>query len=105
MSIARRHVVRLGCALAVLTSVAAVCNPPLDIEGLEPQLQQEAEDFTGRGFRSVSCPDDVQPEAGGTFDCEAVDEEGITFTIRVTQSDDQGNVSGKLIGAVPEPGA
>ncbi|MEX1262524.1 MAG: DUF4333 domain-containing protein [Actinomycetota bacterium] len=105
MSITRRRVVRLGCALAVLTSVAAVCNPPLDIEGLEPQLQQQVEEFTGQSFRSVSCPDDVQPEAGGTFDCEAVDEAGATFTIRVSQSDDQGNVSWELIGAAPEPGA
>lgn len=103
MPITLRRVVRLGCALAVMTSVAAVCNPPLDTEGLEPQLLEQAKGETGQDFRSVSCPDDVQPEAGHQFNCEAVDEKGITFTMRVTQTNDQGRVEWDFVDAT-EPG-
>ena len=95
----RWRIARIACAIAVLTSVSAVCNPPLDIEGLEPQLLNQAETKTGQDFRSVSCPDDVQPEAGHQFSCEAVDGDGTTLTMQVTQIDDKGRVEWAFIEA------
>jgi hypothetical protein len=47
----------------------------------------------------VSCPDDVPAEAGRTFDCTATNADGTTMTIEVAQSDDQGHVTYKVVGA------
>ena len=101
----RSRRVRLACALAVLVSVAAVCNTSLDTEGLEPQLLSQAEEETGQDYRSVSCPRDVKAEAGATFECTAVDADGIEFTILVTQIDDEGRVDSKFVDATVPDGA
>ncbi|HVF08656.1 MAG TPA: DUF4333 domain-containing protein [Actinomycetota bacterium] len=95
----RTRRIRLACAVAALIAVAAVCNPPLDTEGLEPQLLEQAEEQTGQDYRSVSCPRDVQPEAGKEFECTAVDSDGINFTILVTQIDDKGKVDWRFVDA------
>jgi hypothetical protein len=102
----RSHALRVTVGLGVLLSVAAVCNPSLDTEGLEPQLEEQLEAETREQFTSVSCPDDVQPEAGGTFECIAVNEADIEFTIRVTQVDDAGRVEWEFVDAedlAPQP--
>lgn len=90
---------RLAYALVALVAVAAVCNPSLDTEGLEPQLLRQAEDQTGQDYRSVSCPRDVEPEEGATFECTAIDSSGIEFTILVTQINDEGRVDWQFVDA------
>ena len=102
----RRNGVRLAVGVGVLLSVAAVCNPPLDTEGLEPQLKDQLEEQTQERYTSVSCPDDVEPEAGGTFECIAVSENDIEFTILVTQVNDAGQVEWEFVDAedlAPQP--
>ncbi len=47
----------------------------------------------------VTCPRDVQPETGATFECTAEDADGITFTILVTQIDDKGRVDWQFVDA------
>lgn len=101
----RSRRLRLACALVTLIAVAAVCNPPLDTEGLEPQLLSQAEEQTGQEYRSVSCPRDVEPEAGATFECTAIDASGIEFTILVTQIDDKGRVDWQFVDAAAPDGA
>ena len=105
MSSARSRRIRLACALVAMMSVAAVCNPSLDTEGLEPQLLRQAEEQTGQEYRSVSCPRDVEPEQGATFECTAVDASGIEFRIRVTQVDDEGRVDWQFVDATAPDGA
>jgi hypothetical protein len=105
VSSSRSRRIRLACALVALTSVAAVCNPSLDTEGLEPQLLSQAEEQTRQDYRSVSCPRDVKPEAGATFECTAKDASGIEFTILVTQLDDEGNVDWRFVDASAPDGA
>ena len=41
---------------------------------------------------------DVPAEAGHTFQCTATSPDGTTMTIEVTQSDDQGHVTYKVVG-------
>ena len=89
-------------ALVALAIATVACTKTLDTEGLEPQLLEQAEAKTGQAFQSVSCPDDVQPEAGHQFNCEAVDEDGTTFTMQVTQIDDKGQVEWALVDAAAE---
>ena len=86
-------------AVAALALAAAACTKTLDTGGLEGQLKNQIQDQTGTTITAVDCPADVQVEAGGTFECTAEEESGATFTVRVTQSDDQGNVEWEVVDA------
>jgi predicted secreted protein len=78
-------------AVATLALAAAACTPPLDTNGLEDTLKDQVAKDTGATITTVDCPD-VKAEAGGTFECTATDDSGATFVLKVTQTDDQGNV-------------
>ncbi len=86
-------------AFAVLAIAAAACTKTLDTDGLEGKLKSQIEEQTGGAIASVDCPADVAVEAGGTFDCTAVEESGAEFTISVTQRDDKGNVDWEVTDA------
>jgi hypothetical protein len=86
-------------AFAVLAIAAAACTKTLDTDGLEGELRSQIETQTQSGVSSVDCPSDVEVETGGTFECTAEEESGASFTIRVTQSDDQGNVEWEIVDA------
>jgi hypothetical protein len=91
--------VRLAAVAALALAVAA-CTKTLDTEGLEDQLKTQIEaESPGTTITAVDCPADVEVEAGGTFECTAEEESGATFTIRVTQRDDEGNVRWDLVDA------
>ncbi|HET9310320.1 MAG TPA: DUF4333 domain-containing protein [Actinomycetota bacterium] len=100
----RSRSIRLA-AVAVLAVAAAACTKTLDTDGLETELQRQIQQQTGGTISSVNCPADVEVETGGTFDCTAEEESGATLTIRVTQSDDQGNVEWNVVDATGDPGA
>jgi hypothetical protein len=63
----------------------------LDTDGLEQELKHEIESQTDTKVRMVDCPT-VELEAGASFDCVAEDRSDTTYTIVVTQTDDQGNL-------------
>jgi len=100
----RSRSVRMA-AVAVLAVAAAACTKTLDTDGLETELQSQIEEQTQNPISSVDCPADVEVETGGTFNCTAEQESGATLTIRVTQSDDQGNVEWIVADATGDPGA
>jgi len=99
----RSRSVRLA-AIAVLAIAAAACTKTLDTDGLEGELRGQIEEQIPGPISSVDCPPDVEVEAGGTFECTAEEESGATFTIQVTQSDDQGNVAWEVIDATADAG-
>lgn len=63
----------------------------LDTDGLEQELKDQIESQTGTKLRTVDCPT-VELEAGASFECVAEGRSDTTYTIVVTQRDDQGNV-------------
>lgn len=80
----------ITAALAV-TVLGAGCTPTLDTEGLEEQILSLLEERGGSAVTSVDCPEDVEAEAGGSFECTATGEDG-EWVVSVTQVDDEGNV-------------
>jgi hypothetical protein len=63
----------------------------LDSAKAEHLISQATEDQSGVRPTDVSCPSDIEAEAGATFSCSAsLEGQPISFT--VTQSDDDGNV-------------
>ncbi len=63
----------------------------LDTAEAERQIAQLTQEQAGVAPTDVSCPADIEAEAGATFDCSAsLEDQPITFT--VTQTDADGNV-------------
>jgi hypothetical protein len=88
--------------LVAMLAVAGACtrSRTLDASELNKQIatDMQAKKLAVEGV-AVSCPDDVPAEAGRTFDCTATNPDGTTLTIQVTQTDDQGRVTYKVLGA------
>ena len=83
----------------VLATLAVACTKTLKIDQLEPQLESQLDaQLTTTGV-TVSCSSDVKAQTGATFDCTATLPNGDTITIRVTQKDDNGNVSWTVVDA------
>ena len=87
-------------AVAVLSIAAAACTKTLDTDGLEGELKSQIEQQIPGAIASVDCPADV-----GGRDRRHVRvhrrrmKSGATFTITVTQRDDQGNVDWEVTDA------
>jgi hypothetical protein len=84
--------------ITVLTLVfgAAACTRSLNKASLESSLKTQLEAKTGVTGVTVTCPDDIKAETGATFTCTA-EAQGETVTVQVTQTDDQGNVTFKVV--------
>jgi Domain of unknown function (DUF4333) len=95
--------VRRGRAIALVgvLALAGACTRTKTLDGqqLDAKIASDMQSNLGIQGASVSCPDDVSVEAGGTFDCTATSPDGGTMTLEVTQSDDQGHVTYKVVGA------
>jgi hypothetical protein len=88
---------------AVLASALGACSAHLDTGGLEQTLKEQVARDTGSTVTSVDCPA-VKAETGGTFECTVTESSGSTFTLKVTQTDDQGHVTYEYVDASP-PGS
>lgn len=78
--------------------LGAACSRTLDTQGLEDQIADLLAERGGPTVTEISCPEDVTVEEGGTFECTATGE-GATWTIEVTQTDDEGHVDMQIVNA------
>ena len=85
-------------AVLAATLLLAACGKVIDTEELESQLATELQAQTGVTVTSVDCPEDVDAEQGDTFNCTATADDGSTADIKVTQTDDDGNVRWEVVG-------
>jgi hypothetical protein len=90
--------VRFVIASAAVASLLAACTSTLDTDGLEEQIRALLEERGGPMVTEVTCPEDIEVEAGATFECSATGE-GAEWIVQVTQADDQGNVEIEIVGA------
>lgn len=87
-----------AAALLMVALVAGGCTKSLDTSSLETTLQSQAATQLGLDDLTVSCPDNVKVESGATFDCTATSADA-GFTLTVTQTDEQGTVTWKVVDA------
>jgi hypothetical protein len=80
-------VIVLGLALS------ACGEDKLDTGNIEDEIAPQLATEYGTKDADVSCPDDVDAEKGGEFDCDVTAPGGVETKVRVTQEDDEGNVS------------
>ncbi len=87
--------VRSG-SIALALLLGACGGQTLDSASVEEQVLQELQ-ASGSPVTAVSCPDDVEVEAGSTFTCEGTTGDG-PWTIEVAQRDDQGTLEFEIVG-------
>jgi len=90
-------------ALARLPFVAAVviaCNSAnvMDNDHLQQLVEQWLEN-NAQVTANVTCPNNEPIRQDTTFTCAAVTGDGLTLTVQVTETDNQGNVDLELQGA------
>ena len=88
---------RLVATIATIALFGAACTSTLDTDGLEEQILSRMEELGGLEVTGVTCPQDIEAEAGATFECTATGE-GVEWVVQVTQTDDRGNVEFEIVG-------
>lgn len=88
-------------ALALLAAGAATlgaCGESrIDAGKAEAAIGRDLARKTGLAIASVSCPEDVKVERGDTFRCRAVARNGDRASVLVTQRDDEGTISWRVV--------
>jgi hypothetical protein len=85
----------------VLAAAAVSCSKTLDTSGLETTIKQNLEAELGATGIQVTCPTGLKVEKGATFNCTVAVPGSGSLSIAVTQTDDKGNVTYKIVGLVP----
>lgn len=88
----KRKLASLILAALSSTLVLGACTTTIEMTDVEDFLKTDLAEEVGVGVTSADCPDDVEAEEGGTFDCEVDFEDGTSATVGMVQTDDQGNI-------------
>ena len=83
--------------VTALLLVAGCGDSTIDADKLEGEIAPGVEEQTGTRDVEVSCPDDIEAEEGGEFECDLTAEGGIEAKVAVTQEDDDGNVRWRVV--------
>jgi Domain of unknown function (DUF4333) len=91
---------------AVLLSVAVLavgCSKTLNGDQLKTELESQLNSQLGATGITVECPEDIKAKSGGEFDCTGTVPDTGTITIHVTQTDNDGHVTWKVVDATTGP--
>jgi hypothetical protein len=94
------HKTILAGVVILATSGLSACSfsvGGLDMNKLKEAITTGVEAQTGVEITSIDCPPNRDVEEGDTFDCTATIEDGNSLTIKVTQTDDQGNINWEVV--------
>ena len=76
----------------------AGCTKNLNVDSVGPHITQGVSDQVGLKLAKVNCPPGPRPlKADDTFECVGDVEGGGTLGIAVTQTDDTGNITWKVV--------
>jgi hypothetical protein len=88
----------VATGLALIAVAAGACGEnKLDTERAEAAIRTGITRQTGVKIESVRCPDEVEAAQGDTFRCLARASNGQRARVEVTQRDDEGSVSWRLV--------
>jgi hypothetical protein len=88
----------LAVVLVALVGASCSADRTLDVASLESTLRQQLGDLQSQAVEAVDCPDEIKVEAHTSFTCTATGGE-MTWTLQVTQDDDEGSVTWKIVDA------
>ncbi len=94
----RASLAYIGAGLLLGTTVLSGCaSSNLDIDKLETNIATEMQSqLSLSGTPTVTCPDSVPIEQGNVFTCTA-ELDGDSIDVKVTQTDDKGNVNWETV--------
>ena len=87
----------LATGLALIAAGAGCGDSRLDTDRAETAIRSGITRQTGVKIDSVRCPDEVEARQGETFRCVARASNGQRARVEVTQRDDEGSVSWRLV--------
>lgn len=93
-----RPVRALGASI-VLAATFAACSGTLVLNDarLQEEIQRGFQEQTGVSVQTVDRPDNQPIQTGATLQCTLTTAEGDPVTIRVTQTDAQGNIRWEVV--------
>ena len=86
------------CNASIVLSMAGLalglvaCERGLDTRDIADRIQNQIINEGGISLKSVVCPKQIKPAAGGKFQCVGELDAGTKFAINVTQQDTEGDV-------------
>jgi hypothetical protein len=89
----------VACAALAAPVLAGCGEQKLDTGKAESAIRAGIARQTGLEIESVRCPNEVEAKRDGHFRCMAIAANGDRASVRVTQRDDQGTVTWKLVGS------
>ena len=81
-----------GGLLLLGVLLLTACSRTLDNDRVAQSIQQDVIKQGGVSLKAVTCPKNIKPEVGQSFECIGETDTGYTFTIPVKQQDAQGNL-------------
>lgn len=87
----------LATGLALIAAGVGCGDSRLDTDRAETAIRSGITRQTGVKIDSVRCPDEVEARQGETFRCVARASNGQRARVEVTQRDDEGSVSWRLV--------
>ena len=90
------RVIGAGCAAALAALALAACasyDSGQAESSIVDELSSQVEQAVGSPITEASCPDDVELEAGTTFECTATLENGEELTVNAEFTDSDGNAT------------
>jgi hypothetical protein len=86
-----------GIAAIASIALTACGEAKIDTEEAEATIRAGITRQTGVEIEAVRCPDNVEAKRGGRFRCIAVAKNGDRGAVQVTQRDDEGTFTWKLV--------
>lgn len=87
-----------GLAVVVLAAGVAGCGTTLDMTAIDKSITEGITSQLSLAVVSTTCPTEARKaKAGDTFECIVVPKEGGRLTVKVTESDDKGNVKWEIV--------
>ena len=87
-----------GLAVLVLAAGLAGCGTTLDMTAINKSVSEGITSQLSLDVASTTCPTEARKaKAGDTFECIVIPKEGGRLTVKVTQSDDKGNVKWDVV--------
>ena len=81
-----------GVLLLLGVLLLTACSKTLDNDRVAQSIQQDVIKQGGVSLKTVTCPKNIKPEVGQSFECIGETDAGYTFTIPVKQQDAQGTL-------------
>jgi Domain of unknown function (DUF4333) len=93
----RSSMLALSAGALIAAAALTACSSSLDIDKLQTTIATEMQSQLDLSATpTVTCPDSVPIEQGNVFTCTA-ELDGDTVDVKVTQTDDKGNVSWETV--------